>query len=646
VLSWEAREVRQVKIRIGGPQARLVALVATLVGPVAASAARRDRQTGTAPAWRAPLGDRGGGIRLEVVDGLVVARQESGETASFDLASGRRRATLVGAPRRCEAPSESCTGDAGGAIDPDATTTAVLHGALVGPRGVSIAALDVRTGRTLWRAPIPDANPDLDELALRDRARLVEAGSLDVLGWRHARPAAEGSRASTVEESLLALDPATGAVRWRKVVVARPRGELDEPMRIAGCADLVVAWTAGRLVAVEAATGAERWPVALGDATPPLVSCAADRVAVATQAPAFDASRAPGAPSSAGVLRWLGAADGAEVARFALPGGTLARHLVAGRASVVVALQDDAAEPPAASVVELAMPSGETRWRRALRYDVVQLRADDASVHALAGDGRLWSIARDTGELRWGLSAGMVSTFAVGSTGRGGPRVVLPIAGAVAAWDPAPRRAPAPMAPYLRLEHADERGRDEGPRCRSVALSWVDGEENVVWRRELPARFQGSEAGTCAAGTAVLLRRRPRLTAGFLELGATVVVARAAGVLALDRRSGEVVLDLDAPPEGPEGDTLYFDGGTFSLSGTPSCTGRSDRAFVFERCASRVLFFNGSTAALLGGRPFAVEARAVFSQHMARALDEERPHGAVIPLGRRTLVIGGRISDR
>ncbi len=102
-----------------------------------------------------------------------------------------------------------------------------------------------------------------------------------------------------------------------------------------------------------------------------------------------------------------------------------------------------------------------------------------------------------------------------------------------------------------------------------------------------------------------------------IELGQYLVVRHEGGVRAVDRASGKTVLDFDAPwLQGGFSFGTEDARGVFSLSGDPRCTQLASGNGIFARCSDRILYFNGTTAALIGGSPPAVEARAFFSWQM------------------------------
>src|SRR5262249_20232370 len=122
-------------------------------------------------------------------------------------------------------------------IDPHSTSTAVLHGTLVGPSGTKVSAVDLRTGALLWTSDV--AAGSQDAYALRDGLLAIEAGELDVLAF-HVRLPDSGSW--HFDEIVLGLDPRTGAERWRKTVARHPRGATlhqDGTLRLAGDAQRV-----------------------------------------------------------------------------------------------------------------------------------------------------------------------------------------------------------------------------------------------------------------------------------------------------------------------------------------------------------------------------------------------------------------------
>lgn len=186
-----------------------------------------------------------------------------------------------------------------------------------------------------------------------------------------------------------------------------------------------------------------------------------------------------------------------------------------------------------------------------------------------------------------------------------------------------------------------------GSACHPRALSWIDGDEHVTWERAVPARFGAVSFGDCGELEMSSYRRRPRANAPLLylvygssETDDAIVVGDETGVLALKKSDGALALDFEAPRNRGG---LMFDSGTFTLDGEPRCEGPAHHARVFARCGDRIVYFNGTTAALVAPSPWRVEARATFS---GPATGPPLRPEASLPLGTRTLTLKGTIYTR
>lgn len=126
----------------------------------------------------------------------------------------------------------------------------------------------------------------------------------DAMSARHVTPVEAAPGVAVVVDDaglVVALESATGAVRWRRALEAPVHAT---PAAAGGL--LYVATTAGRLVALDATTGAERWRLQLANA------------AVRLTAPAVDGGTVY-VGGTDGVLRALEAATGTERWAFQAP---------------------------------------------------------------------------------------------------------------------------------------------------------------------------------------------------------------------------------------------------------------------------------------------------------------------------------------
>jgi hypothetical protein len=311
----------------------------------------------------------------------------------------------------------------------------------------------------------------------------------------------------------------------------------------------------------------------------------------------------------------------------AVPGD--ATELVARGGTVVAAVE---AAPGRASVVAIDAATARIRWSHAASYAVRRLRIDDDLAYVLDGNGRVSGLELATARPRFALNTAAFD-FAVTRSPTGAPRVVVP-GPLLAAFDP---QGPAPpLAAFARWEVADGAG-----GCRPRALAWVDGADRVVWQRTLPARVQSLSLGPCAELEVAQYRRNPRSpdsfpdVIGMLETGDAIVEADVTGVLALRKADGAVALDAEAPSS-PSG--LRFDEGEFAVAGLADCKGPANGAAVFARCGERLVYFNGTTALVIGAGTLRVEARGRYSPAAAVLGVHSR---ASIALGRYTLHLAG-----
>jgi hypothetical protein len=239
-------------------------------------------------------------------------------------------------------------------------------------------------------------------------------------------------------------------------------------------------------------------------------------------------------------------------------------------------------------------------------------------VYVADGNARIWGLDRASGAVRFGLAVGAVD-FAVTRSRAGAPRLVVPYQGVVAAFDPT--GAPPPLEPFLRWE-LEARNGPNGQMCHARALAWIDGSDRPVWTRELPSRVRDQSLGECSEYENAYYLRAPRQmralvppTLGMARVGGSLVVADISGVLALRASTGAVELDVAAPvlPVTKPDRTLFFDEGTFAVTGIPGCGGTSSQARVFAQCGSKLIYFNGTSAMVLSGSPLRVEARGAYN---------------------------------
>jgi hypothetical protein len=199
---------------------------------------------------------------LILVTGLVGGEGISTPTTAVDTASGRVRWTL---PTRVAVADDGRTGVIGGLRRPGE------------PTGSTVRAVDLTTGRDLWKAsfpapttvrPVPDGRAVTVTNGHRlGRAEVRDVRTGDVLASRAVLPPGAGPNISvTVGDSLLLGYQEEGGVpgiaayaadtlqlRWRRPVTE------DDVRRFAPCGALVCTPGVGGVEAIDPATGALVW---------------------------------------------------------------------------------------------------------------------------------------------------------------------------------------------------------------------------------------------------------------------------------------------------------------------------------------------------------------------------------------------------
>jgi outer membrane protein assembly factor BamB len=586
-------------------------------GPAPAPQTTESALTGTIPAWNAPLGRGTGALRIDVEGGLVVARLQGGKSVTVDIETGAVCSALVREPQGALAP---------GSIDPYTDKSVVVSGALIGPSGLEVAAVDLHTGAPLWSRQLLGIVGDYrDEYALRDGMHTVSAGSLAVIGFyvRHMK-----GHDYRFQELVIGVDPATGAEKWRRAVVEHAWGE---PLRVGGNMRLstdgqrAIIETPDRILAIDGATGSDAWSVAWPRESQKRAFVGAGRVLMAIDSAPLD-------------LR--ASSDGKRLALVPSPGKTITGAVVR-RDSFTVAVENAPGNAFIAAFDEL----GRRRWTRPAAYSVTALSGapgdEPSTVFVLDGSDRLFAIDERTGAEQGGLTAGYAPNFALAKTRSGISRVILPLDG-LTAFDLTPESRPKPLDAFLRWQF-DQRATPDGPACHPSSVAWVDGEDAVVWKRDLPPRLRSMSWGLCNDHEYVGYMRRPRQSRGLLYsiigvegVDDALIVADGTGVLALHRRDGAALFDRATAFADP---SLFFDSGTFHLDTDPPCSGPSRHARIFARCGSALLFFNGSTALLIDPSSWRVTAEATYTP--AALLSGGHKTEAAFKLGGRTLSLKG-----
>jgi outer membrane protein assembly factor BamB len=558
----------------------------------------------------------GNKLRLDVTDDGLLVALEGGQIVSIDIETGSPCAVLLEAP----------PGGASAAID-SYTQSAVAHGALVGPSGFGVVAVDLWSGAVRFNRELVD--PESRVGPLRDVLRVVQASAAIVVGFPVRRPQ-EGSY--RVDNVVAALEPATGRELWRRTIGEHGPGYRLEPRfnPLVSDGERVAVPEDGRLHVLSAATGEELWAAPW---TPPAVPYGAGG---AKLAPLVASDGSHFALASPGGINLYDARTGAFSGAVAVPGGATA--LVARRGFVYAAVE---ATPGTPAVVAIDMSRSDVRWMYKPAYSVPRLRADDELVYVLDGDRRLWGLRVDDGQAQFGVKVAG-SEFAVARTREGRPRLVAP-RGDLVAFDP-PFGTVEPLEPFLRWEVKERDG-----RCQPIALSWVLGDNRVAWQRHLPKRVMSLR--DCDEETLSDYRRHPRAHAGLplfafgvVDAGSALIEVDATGLLAFRKNDGAVLFDVEAPAAGAA-DLFPID--TFELRGLAGCSGLAagdsvaPGLSVFARCGDRLIYFNGTTAWLVALKPPRVEASGRPQRLREEAADVfgAAKISSTIPLGAFSLVL-------
>ncbi|MGZ8567658.1 MAG: outer membrane protein assembly factor BamB family protein, partial [Actinomycetota bacterium] len=181
---------------------------------------------------------------------------------------------------------------------------------------------------------------------------------------------------------LLGLDAETGARRWELPLPALSR----TGAAVVGT-QAFVGTDEGDVVAVDVATGDERWRAEAGDEVRLPLAATSDLVLVPTT---------PSEASGSSDLVALGGADGDEAWRFTPPiAGSIVGSPAAGTAAAFVALSDQ-------TVVSLDLATGKVAWSASTGYPGGFTPAVfEDQVVAIDGRGQVYALDIADGERRW-----------------------------------------------------------------------------------------------------------------------------------------------------------------------------------------------------------------------------------------------------
>jgi outer membrane protein assembly factor BamB len=556
--------------------------------------------------WRSKGNQGNGAPRVSAAGDAIVFQVQGGDTTVLDAATGARRTTLIDSRAAGDEP-----------IYKYAKTARVLHGALLGPNRLELSAIDLATGKLRWRRAVAGLTSPRNDHALRDTLSAVEAGALDIVAFRHLESRTRDSW--HWEETLAALDPKDGRERWRRTVTRWPEntpiGDRDG-LVLAADGDRAIVVKPGRLEAFDAETGAPRWNRPWGK---PL-------------APAFSPGRIALAEAGSTVVHVLDASDGQEVAALPSSKGVLESVFLLEAIVCTTSAADDQGH---AACYALEQGRARPLWQRQFPLAFTQALADGQSLFVTVGGERLVTLDARSGAERSIANFPRWTQLWMANDAKGRGRLFVVEEGTLTAVAPG-GDAPAPLPGYL---HFRLRAAKNGA-CSLAAAEWIDGDGRRSWSSPLPPRLRGSR-GSCAEYELAMYRRSPR-HAGIpglatLEARGTLWLFDHGGLLALDPRSGKILLDATAANR-PLGEAFFFDSGSFTWG---SCSGGAPHAQVFEVCDDSLLYFNGSTALLVDLATRRVKARAPYVSGTSVSGGRAAREQTRIPLGGKTLELDG-----
>jgi outer membrane protein assembly factor BamB len=557
--------------------------------------------------WQAEVKEGSGDLRIDRAGDLLVVHTQGGEAVSLSATTGARRARLVGDS---------------GPIDRYSKAARVLHGALIGPDKLQLAAVDVSTGKVRWKRTVGGLDPALDEYSLRDSLSMVEAGSLDVIAFKHAAPRRDASGGLQWQFTLAGIHPASGEELWRRAAHLADGVSLawDATVTLFSDGERVLAVAPGWLEALDAKTGAPVWGSALKGSSRPMLAWAPGRIAVHEQ--------------EAAATRILDTATGRELAAVPQSGGTVEALGWLSANLCTVSRRDVRGE--AACV---AVEDGKIRelWRRPFELGPTQVLWDARRLFVTLGGERLLALEGQSGKQLWEVTLPREVWFSIALSPRGDGQLLTFEPGRLLALEREEKPA-ARLPPYLRYALAEE---PDGT-CQTKAIEWVDGDGKVLWSRPPPpALLSGFPCDTAEIRN---YRQAPRyrelLGHWNQEAAGAVWIYTGASLQGIDRKSGKLLFDATLGSAGPVTQPSFsFDEGSFTYG---NCRGEAPHARVFAVCGQELLVFNGLIALAVDLPTRREKARGQFSQSHHRS----GKRAARIPVGERTLELVGIIYMR
>ncbi|MBL4685144.1 MAG: hypothetical protein JKY37_11185 [Nannocystaceae bacterium] len=167
------------------------------------------------------------------------------------------------------------------------------------------------------------------------------------------------------------------------------------------------------------------------------------------------------------------------------------------------------------------------------------------------------------------------------------------------------------------------------------------GGDGIVWTSPLPSEFIAHYGRNYDSAIGPSVQVAPAAFAVQFT-PATLLIADHAGVQLLDRSSGARTLSWAAPPRGER--VLWFDSGHYSIRyGTQRCEGDAHNGAFFVDCGSRMIFFDGYTAAVFAGEPLALLGVRHLGQRGTTLSGTAVAPRASLRAGRTDIVIDGRV---
>ncbi len=195
-----------------------------------------------------------------------------------------------------------------------------------------------------------------------------------------------------------------------------------------------------------------------------------------------------------------------------------------------------------------------------------------------------------------------------------------------------------PFARVIRLDGPVDINPEKHCRITSVSLD-DDTRNQRLWQINLPPRMANVVRDTCESGR--LGSRLPwRGQVETLHVGELLVIADQTGFLLADYNSGKVLAER-ATKHMPG---AVFSQATFTLEGTglSTCKGRAGE-IVLKRCGDRVVYFNGTSAALIDSKARKVEAEGRWTPPVKAPVpvDGKRTVEGLVSVGRARLSFVG-----